>query len=1480
MLFISQRTTEEQTTENEGPDEGPKTLFHRLHLDKHQYKLTATDVLQLTAHSLQSHESCAEEELIQMFIHKLLMMDYKARCINVKTDEEGHTQQCNNDSFKQEADFDDFCSELMSDKKTSKSDPVHPMDVQMAAFHCADGLLKQLMVTKLSQCQYALPLLVPDPFTQQIVFPLWTFRQINKSWKTKNTDSKIISQNQPVYKAQTPLVSFFRFGSVSSSKSQLINSLINEKHNTFFHRNCPGSSRTRVLMNGVVEIAWFCPSGKNTDKFNDCVAFCNLHGDAEDNEKQLQILIEMASVNVVLLPQLQRNDKRMIQVEKLYNDSKSLICLFAESDLALTETRKGKYKFGLKKRSQSDISEELRRAINDCISLSSSTFVLEDVSKHSDIRVDEEDDDDCRSGKEAAQQMMSLLENKKLTEIKESVLPYQGKLWHQWCQKNKELHRPQANELDTEWSKKSRDLMKIREQQHEYDISEFMKLFIKEINSGAPKNMFFLKWLGLLLDENISVDLSALHQKYDEQWSTVLQLKENNEKSEQLKTEQTKLEGISEELQAAAFGLEHIMREIGQIYESCSSVQKIKVGLEFEISSLPSLAAEMMISGFPLELMDGDTAHVPVIWITAVLDEFIKKLGDMRVFVISVLGIQSSGKSTMLNAMFGLKFAISAGRCTRGAFMQLVRVSDEMKAQLNFDYILVVDTEGLRSSEMAVRSTRHHGNEIATFVVGLSNVTLINIFGENPAEMQHILQIVVQAFLRMKKVRLNPSCVFVHQNVSDVTAGDKNMDGRRRLQETLDKMTKLAAKEEVYDAECFNDVIEFDIMNDVKYFAQLWEGNPPMAPTNPNYCENIQELKETIMSHVSKSDRMKLIDLKDHIQDIWDALLNDQFVFSFPETEYNKWSWKLRRAMLETENTLIEKSKELVLKLKDRVKDEETLKKEFDLFWKECVKKIITDTPIKDIDIMKEVKLLLGDIYKSAPEDSWRESSECRDVFSLPSYSDYVQLKKSSGFTGHIKNAIKATKKRFGNALSKEDEIQIGIFVADVAQQIDKKIMSFNIAKMGCNVSCIQQLVDYIKTRVIQHQEISVKYVFKNEFFVDLVCSIFKRANKTLTQQHRLFREANDPVLYLEKNKEEHYSIFQNHLQGAASSVIFGEILCQKLKERIEQSIFSKSARDLINDIRLNSKSLNGNRLNLEIHILKLLAEEENFSAYMDFINNPREHFKNVIRDEVSQYMTHNFSVSVLPTMQKNTELMQKKIIDAVHESTEQVQTNSGNVDLWLKTFTQQLSDVLIFSEKDLNGVKHDDVDDFNLLKEVITTKLPAIMPDTSKECNTDTFYDKLDLKDRPDEILIDQFCQCCWVQCPFCKATCTQTENHDGDHCVLSHRITGISGHYYDGTKNLCRILCWAASKKCFKTSNNIRIAREVCDDRVLLVSEYATYPKRIYWKWFVCKFQKDLEEYYDKSFKGRIPSNWQLHTKNDAINSLNLYKLFGYIR
>ncbi len=1548
-------------------------FYHRLDLTKClQDKMSTTDIFEISKTSVQSQEPQIENELVNSFLQKLINMDYRARYTVIK-----HRNKNNQKTTVTTTEGEDQSANY--NPEVNNYD-IHPMDVQMAVFHCADGFLKQLMVTKLSQCQYALPLLVPDPFTQQIEFPLWTFRQINKTWKMKNSNNEIISQTQPVYKAETPMVAFFRFGSVSSSKSQLMNSLINKRHDTFFHSNCPGSSRTRLLMDGVVEIAWYCPSGKKTDTFDDCVAFCNLHGDAGDNDNQYKILNSMASVNVLFLPDFGQKNHYKGLVRSLFKSPQPLICLLTDNDCDKTELGNGKCIIGLLNKNQADLSEQIRETVRESLNKQKKTFKLEDVAEHTGIRVDEEDPE-CQRGKEAAVQVMGLLRGKDPSTVKETILPCQGKLWHDWCDMNKELHRLRGENLEDDKSTKLKNMREIREKQVEQGLSEFMKAFIETMKSQKDNEKnYFLRWIMNLLNDFTSDELCELLKEYDTKWHDVLSLKGMPDNPDQ-QLQQKNLENISEKLNRTGFGLEHILREFGQIYESWSSMKKIKQGLQFDFCSLPRLAAEMMISGFPMELMDGDAAHVPLTWDTAVLDELVKKLGDQKLFVLSILGIQSSGKSTMLNAMFGLQFAVSAGRCTRGAFMQLLKVSEEMKTELKFDYILVVDTEGLRAPELSGRSTTHRDNELATFVVGLGNMTLINIFGENPSEMQDILQIVVQAFMRMKKVRLNPSCMFVHQNVSDLTAGEKNMEGRRRLQEKLDEMTKIAAREEVCDAEGFSDVIAFDVQNDVKYFAQLWEGSPPMAPPNPNYCENIQELKQTILRHASKSDGIMLTHLRHRVQDLWEALLSEQFVFSFKnsleittykklETEYSKWTWSLRSAMLEIENklhnkieneeicdvektdfqtelkaksekvkktmseffekdrdadilkqwkasfeikiqelqenivretkrklnvvlqqrelkkkidaqrthhenTLFEKSKELALKFKDQATDGNFMKTQFDSFWKQQTADIIRDTPLdRSTDILRDVKKLLIQTYESLPSDRMKDSNEHKDIICLPSYSEYVQLKKSSGITELLKKVYRGAKEKAGFALTKEDEVQIRALITDIAEHADKRIQSFKIVKMGYNNSYIQQLTDYIQARLNEYQEgpKNVKYVFKSEFFMDLVLCICHKANKTFTNQYNMFREANDPVLYFERKSEEYYSIFQKYCQGASSAAIFGKCVCNKLKESIQQNVYKKTARDLADEMMTNCESLNGNRSKLEKHILRTLAEKQDFNAYMTYINNPKEHFKKFIRDEVSQYITERFEGSVRPKMENSIKLLEKKITEAAQESAKQ-----ANADLWLDHFKQQLSDVLIFSKSDLTGANQDDVE-VRFLEDVIKKELPSIISDIISKFSTETFPDKLEHKDRPDEILIDHLCQCCWVQCPFCAASCTNTiENHPGDHSVPFHRNIGLNGWFYRGTTNLSIDICTSevASDGYFYNSS---------DDKVLWKEyrkggpEYASWSitpdlsDLPYWKWFVCSFQTDLENHYKKTYEGsgKIPDEWRQYSL-ETIESLD---------
>ena len=64
-----------------------------------------------------------------------------------------------------------------------------------------------------------------------------------------------------------------------------------------------------------------------------------------------------------------------------------------------------------------------------------------------------------------------------------------------------------------------------------------------------------------------------------------------------------------------------------------------------------------------------------------------------RIRVISVLGRQSSGKSTLLNTMFGCCFPTGAGTVAHGVHMQLVPCSRD---SAGCEFLLILDTGGLQ----------------------------------------------------------------------------------------------------------------------------------------------------------------------------------------------------------------------------------------------------------------------------------------------------------------------------------------------------------------------------------------------------------------------------------------------------------------------------------------------------------------------------------------------------------------------------------------------------------------------------------------------------------------------------------------------------------------------------------------------------------------------------------------------------------------
>ncbi|XP_074010065.1 interferon-induced very large GTPase 1-like [Numenius arquata] len=990
-------------------------LLKRLGLENHYPKKMGTEDFHIIYKtSLHDSQPSEDKELPFYFLQKLLTVDYRVRYLTCqdKTNP-GPAPGPNPTEREQEPSdsFDDFFTGLEEEAPRSATGEshVHPMDLQMAIFHCADDFMRQYISTKLAFCQFALPLLVPNPCTSQIEFPIWSLSQIKKSWKgaeKSGTQVRINNyKNKLIYQAETPIVSFIRIGSSpSSSKSQILNALLSkQKHDTFFHRHCKGSTKDCLLMKGVVEISWYCPRGSDDDSFGCCVAFCNLHGDARDHDEQLQFLQEISAVNVAFVSEADQSDKRAMKILRdLWQSQRPLVCLFTEKENVAAGRSSQNVKIGMKNRNEAELMEELRKTIRDLLEKSNTLFSLDAclgrARKHGFV-VDE-DTDACVTAKGKAEALVKLLKEKKLFEIKSQLLPLQGKLWYMWCKKDKELTRLQEKRnksIEHHRSQIETEKSVIRRKQLEkaFPLNQLMKSVLRFLQSQpADSKKYFLQWMKVFMDDLSSDRLDELRRQYHQLWSRILAIKKNSEKIDMKPVLMSELEALSNEINDSSIGLEHILREVGQIYEALEST----TSKDKHFNKLPEIAAALMVSGYPIELMDGDASYVPLRWVGAIFDSLIEKLGDKRVFVLSVLGIQSTGKSTLLNAMFGLQFNVSAGRCTRGAFMQLIKVDEKLQQELDFDYMLVVDTEGLRAIELANKQSLNHDNELATFVIGIGNMTLINIFGENPSEMQDVLQIAVQAFLRMKQVNLSPSCLFVHQNVGEITAKEQNMEGQRRLQEKLDEMTVIAAQQEFCDVSCFSDVIRFDVNTHIHYFAHLWEGNPPMAPPNPTYSQNVQELKSKILQAAKKEAQgsvLRLSSLKARISDLWNALLNENFIFSFKnsveiaaykklETAFSKWTWDLRSHILD-----------LQMKLDNKIRNGDLQKVTTDYLEKQVQEK--SDDITKDMEKYfsqdRDCEILVQ--WKSSTELKLKEVKESLLLETRKKCENLIELRKN-----------------------------------------------------------------------------------------------------------------------------------------------------------------------------------------------------------------------------------------------------------------------------------------------------------------------------------------------------------------------------------------------------------------------------------------------------------------------------------------------------
>ncbi|XP_071177784.1 interferon-induced very large GTPase 1-like [Mytilus edulis] len=818
--------------------------------------------------------------------------------------------------------------DILDDTKSEDETEVNPLDLLFAIFKCSNLMLKQLLATKLFMCKLAIPFILPKFGNDPIEMCVWPLRSIILESKRQKISFQDMSVECPC-----EVVSVVRIGRPSVSKSKLLNEILTDQyHNTFSNKDCPLGTLKRAISNGMVETAWYIPSNKSS-LLRNMTMFLNLRGDGITHSKQLSGVSQLADIVVVMVVISELESK--VCTDLLYNILEQKKCAVLAVD-ALQNNKKDvklklqtftktfeKYQqnFNIcilsvdgQVRSTANIKYEMRKAISGMMKENVEESLYKRVHK-CQIATDEEEIA-FRNGKQKALTVLHKIP-KDCLNLKEAVLPLQGETWTAWSQKLKKVNKTQYRNMQEEGIIK-KDMHKIRQEQMKKceNLGPFMEKFLALLSQSIKSDInctIFVLWLKHFLDQRSRSVLPAILSQYQSDWQALKTSRERQEETTVIQRCRKALEKSERNLAEASFGFEHLCREMGQIYESINQCNPDSMNLKKLADSLPFITAKLLVMGHPFEIMDGDVANVPLVWVRAVLEEVRIMLGEKKLLALSVLGIQSSGKSTLLNTMFGLQFPVGAGRCTRGVFIQLVPVViDNSK----FDYVLVIDTEGLRAPELAYQK-HSHDNELATFVIGLGDITVVNIKGENTDEMKDVLQIAVHAFLRLKltneKLNLKKTCIFVHQNVPASDAYDKMMQGRQKFVEFLDEMTKEAAEQEnIADIQSFNQVIDFDSEKNVWYFSDLWHGDPPMAPVNPGYSESVINVKEAIMCRLTlgRNTYLTITDTTSRIEDLWNGILKDDFMFSCRNSlelkAYNSMdqqcqliTWKLEKYVLE-----------------------------------------------------------------------------------------------------------------------------------------------------------------------------------------------------------------------------------------------------------------------------------------------------------------------------------------------------------------------------------------------------------------------------------------------------------------------------------------------------------------------------------------------------------------------------------------------------
>ncbi|CAD8181335.1 unnamed protein product [Paramecium octaurelia] len=174
---------------------------------------------------------------------------------------------------------------------------------------------------------------------------------------------------------------------------------------------------------------------------------------------------------------------------------------------------------------------------------------------------------------------------------------------------------------------------------------------------------------------------------------------------------------------------------------------------------------------------------------------------DNKIFVVGIIGKQSSGKSYLLNRVFGTRFAVSSARCTDGVWASIAYVEDQT--------FLVLDCEGLFNG---ARSDKEEIKMLA-FLTALCDITILNSDLTFNRHFNDLFNHLVEASKQLNNEKLFKGILYFI--LRDVSSQD-NAGAEQELLERLERLKEGGSQDIIFLKRLFNNKIAVESLDNYK----------------------------------------------------------------------------------------------------------------------------------------------------------------------------------------------------------------------------------------------------------------------------------------------------------------------------------------------------------------------------------------------------------------------------------------------------------------------------------------------------------------------------------------------------------------------------------------------------------------------------------------------------------------------------------------